>query len=249
MVDLRCCRSQFSAVEAVVFDKDGTLANSEAYLWKLGYARSRLLDQRCPGILRDLWHAFGMMETAVQADGLLASRTRQENIAAAVDCLVTYGLCRAEAMQAVTEAFANADQVMPDKSSTTALFLEAIPLLIALNAAGIRVGILSSDSTANVKAFVSQYDLNQYISVCLGTDGLLTKPDPALLNWACTQLGHVPQRTIMVGDSTADMAMAKAAGALGSIGVTWGWQFPCPPRQADAIAKRFDEIEVIDKML
>jgi phosphoglycolate phosphatase len=39
-----------------------------------------------------------------------------------------------------------------------------------------------------------------------------SKPHPAMLHWIIAQLNVLPERTLMVGDTTHDMAMAQAAG-------------------------------------
>jgi phosphoglycolate phosphatase len=48
-----------------------------------------------------------------------------------------------------------------------------------------------------------------------------SKPHPAMLLELGAELGVAPQRMLMIGDTTHDLAMAKAAGAS-AIGVTYG---------------------------
>jgi phosphoglycolate phosphatase len=47
----------------------------------------------------------------------------------------------------------------------------------------------------------------------------------------------------MIGDSAADMSMARTAGAAGCIGVTWGWPTPMI-LEADVLINDFDQIQV-----
>src|SRR3546814_5754924 len=49
-----------------------------------------------------------------------------------------------------------------------------------------------------------------------------SKPHPAMLNAAMAEAGATPQATLMIGDTSFDMAMGCAAGAR-SVGVTWGY--------------------------
>lgn len=235
-----------TAVEAVVFDKDGTLADSEPYLLALGRERSRLLAGGSNDIAASLNDCFGLTTTAVKGGGLLAMGTRHENKVAAVRCLIQAGLTKERAERQVDKAFRVADGLMPEKAASTPVFSGVIPLLQQLHQVGLRVGILSSDSTVNVEAFVQANCLHPYIQACLGTDTALRKPNPRLFHWACQRLGVDSQQTVMVGDSPADMVMAKLAGALGGIGVTWGWQIPCLLQEADAIAHKFHDIKVLD---
>jgi phosphoglycolate phosphatase len=50
-----------------------------------------------------------------------------------------------------------------------------------------------------------------------------SKPHPGMIENACRETGIAPARTVMIGDSSFDMKMAKAAGAY-AIGVGWGFQ-------------------------
>jgi phosphoglycolate phosphatase len=49
-----------------------------------------------------------------------------------------------------------------------------------------------------------------------------SKPHPAMIRAAMAETGVKPQRTVMVGDTTFDVAMALAAG-VGALGVAWGY--------------------------
>lgn len=49
-----------------------------------------------------------------------------------------------------------------------------------------------------------------------------SKPHPAMVHAAMAEAGVGPERTVMVGDTTFDIAMALAAGA-GALGVAWGY--------------------------
>lgn len=49
-----------------------------------------------------------------------------------------------------------------------------------------------------------------------------SKPHPAMLRAAMSEVGVGPERTVMVGDTTFDMEMALAAGT-GALGVGWGY--------------------------
>ena len=52
-----------------------------------------------------------------------------------------------------------------------------------------------------------------------------SKPHPGMLLRAMDETGTQPQETVMIGDTTFDIEMGKAAGAK-AIGVTWGYHEP-----------------------
>ncbi|MFQ1699395.1 HAD-IA family hydrolase [Loktanella agnita] len=49
-----------------------------------------------------------------------------------------------------------------------------------------------------------------------------SKPNPSMILTALNETGVEPQRTVMLGDTTYDMDMARAAGVR-TIGVSWGY--------------------------
>jgi phosphoglycolate phosphatase len=61
---------------------------------------------------------------------------------------------------------------------------------------------------------------DRFVTIHTADDGP-GKPDPAMIFRALANTGCDPQYTVMVGDTTFDMAMARSA-RVGAIAVTWG---------------------------
>jgi phosphoglycolate phosphatase len=224
MVHLRCRGNQFSDIAAVIFDKDGTLADGRAYLIQLGLERSHRLDQRCPGAGDRLRRAFGLKGDFLDPFGLLAVGTRQENAIAAATYLAETGCSWQDALHHVQDIFHNADQALPPKAASTPPFPGITALLEHLSEADLKLAVLSSDSHENVTAFLEQQHLQHFFQGWMGAKpGKPSKPDPILVEDLCQQLGVPPAAAVMIGDTPGDLQMARAAKMAGSIGVTWGW--------------------------
>jgi phosphoglycolate phosphatase len=236
---------QFSAIEAVLFDKDGTLADSQAFLRSLGQKRARLIDAQIPGVQEPLLMAFGLDGERLNPAGLLAVGSRLENEIAAAAYIAETGRDWIEALTLVRSAFGEADRVFQRKADSTPLFDGALDTLKALSAAGIKVGIVSADTTANVSDFVARYELEAWVHVALGIDQGPGKPDPTIFYQACTALKVAPEHVLAIGDSTADIEMAKAAKAAGCVAVTWGWTQRASLLQADAVIASFSDIQLL----
>lgn len=243
MATLRCHELTLPNIEAVIFDKDGTLAHAEDYLRHLGQRRARLIDARIPGIQAPLLLAFGLENHCLAPAGLLAVGTRYENEIAAAAYIAETGRGWVESMAIARSAFQEADNSLPRKAEQTPLFEGARLLLQGLTEAGIKIAILSSDSTDNVKDFVQTYGLEPYVQLSLGVDQRPGKPDPGLLYLTCDRLHVSPTTTLMVGDSQADIDMAHAAG-IPCVGVTWGWSSPLSLQQADECITSFNQFQV-----
>ena len=59
-------------------------------------------------------------------------------------------------------------------------------------------------------------------AVACADDGRPVKPNPAAIHWICRTLGVPESRAAMIGDSPADLAMGRAAGAGLVVGVLTG---------------------------
>jgi phosphoglycolate phosphatase len=72
LVTIRCRDVTFPNIEAIIFDKDGTLEDSQVFLRELGQKRSRLIDAQIPGIGEPLLMAFGINGEKLDPAGLIA---------------------------------------------------------------------------------------------------------------------------------------------------------------------------------
>ncbi len=245
MATIRCQDLTFTNIEAVVFDKDGTLANTESYLKHLARKRSHLVEAQVPGVQEPLLLAFGLEETRLNPAGLMAVGSRHESKVAAAAYIAATGRNWLEALEIVELAFIEADSSLQPKADHTPLFAETRETLTQLVQGDLKLGILSADSSQNIQKFIETYDLNTQIQAYVGVDGSITKPDPSLFLDMCTQLKVLPQRTLMIGDAAVDMKMAKAAGAAGGMMVNWGWQGQTDTRLADAVLNAWSELAIV----
>jgi phosphoglycolate phosphatase len=244
LVTIRCKDVAFANIQAVLFDKDGTLANSESFLRNLAQRRSRLIDAQIPGVQEPLLMAFGMEGDRLNPAGLMAVGSRRDSEIAAAAYVAETGRDWIESLELVHLAFLEADRLMPRKADHTPLFDGGRELLETLTAAGLKLGILSADTTAGVKDFSDRYQLEPYFQLQMGSDEGYSKPDPALLQAACHRLAVEPKATLMIGDSQADIQMARAANVAGCIGVTWGWTSAFTLGQPDVLASQFNDIQI-----
>lgn len=243
MVTLRCGDVIFQDIQAVIFDKDGTLADSMDFLRQLGQRRSRLLDAQVPGVQEPLLMAFGLERDRISANGLLAVGTRYENEIAAATYVAETGRNWLESLEIAKSAFQEAEQSLKPKAAHTQPFPGVREALQALHSAGLKIGILSADTTDNVEEFVQIHQLQPVVDVCIGTDQPPAKPDPALLYRACDKLAVSPEHSLSVGDSLLDCKMARAAAVAGFVALNWDGDTTLSD-QADAQIHRLQELAV-----
>jgi phosphoglycolate phosphatase len=244
MLDLCCQDRTFANIRAIIFDKDGTLENSGDYLRRVAYQRSRLIDAQIPGIGEPLLMAFGVNGDRLDPAGLQAIGSRRENEIAAAAYIAETGRGWVEAVDIARQAFEQADREI--LSHPGSLFTGALEVIQSLSAAGLKLGILSAATTAQVTKFAEYHRLQHHFQSLLGSDREFAKPDPRLFHLACQELGVEPSQTLMVGDGVWDMVMAEKGGAGGCIGIIWG----IPDQRlagADLTIDHLEQLRVIKK--
>ncbi len=93
--------------------------------------------------------------------------------------------------------------------------------LVALAAAGYRLGLVTATERDSAEPLIARLGLDDLLEARVyGDDLLVHKPDPEPLRLALRRLGHdgAPASAIYVGDAVPDMLMARAVGTR-AIGV------------------------------
>jgi len=84
------------------------------------------------------------------------------------------------------------------------------------------LGVATGKSARGLAKLVEGHALEGYFVTRQVADHHPSKPHPAMLRAALAETGVDPRDAVMVGDTSYDMEMARAAGIAG-IGVTWGY--------------------------
>ncbi|MGH8902773.1 MAG: HAD family hydrolase [Egibacteraceae bacterium] len=87
--------------------------------------------------------------------------------------------------------------------------------ILACNQTGRTVSVVSNNSTTAVEAYLTAYELIQYVGLVVGRtdpDPALLKPHPHLIVQAVRALSANPATCILIGDSTSDIEGSRAAG-------------------------------------
>ena len=106
-------------------------------------------------------------------------------------------------------------------------------MLAQLHARGYRLAVLSNKQDAYVKGLVAQLIDDGIIEIAMGQTALPTKPDATVPRLIAHQLCVDIRECAMVGDSHVDVQTAKNAGML-SVGCSWGYGGRASLEQAGA---------------
>ncbi len=186
-----------SSIEAVVFDFDGTLAET-----KIDFARMRrLIIEHLKAW--DLWED-GLEEDKYVLDIIKAGR---DKLAGDADAVVRFQ----------AEADAILQQVELETCTSAHPFPGVVEALQELHESGFKVGIVTRNCRAGVASVTSRYHLYHDL-LSTRDDVVRVKPDPDHFRRAVEQLGTDPLRTVMIGDHITDVQGVNGTGAL-AIGV------------------------------
>ncbi|MDQ2912212.1 MAG: HAD family hydrolase [Chloroflexota bacterium] len=123
----------------------------------------------------------------------------------------------------------------------TRLYRGARTTLRDFHAIGLLQATVTGKRAADCERILRGLGIKKDIDVYLGGDSApRPKPAPDLAQYAMTRLGVSPDETVVIGDSPADLAMGRAAGAH-TIQVLWGFSRSRLP-DAERIVRTWREL-------
>jgi phosphoglycolate phosphatase len=212
-------------VKLVVFDVDGTLVDSQHLI---------VAAQRAAFAAHGLVPPSRARSLSVVGLSLAEAFTALVGAHGPVEGLV----------EAYKEAFA---RLRADPTSEEPFFPGASELVADLQGQhDVVLGIATGKSRRGVAHLVERHGWHRTFTTIQTADDAPSKPDPAMLRQAMAEVGAAPRDTLMIGDSTFDMLMARAAGVR-SIGVSWGYHPVAALEEAgaEAIAISYEELRAL----
>jgi phosphoglycolate phosphatase len=187
--------------DLVVFDWDGTLFDSTALIARCIQSACADLDIAVPSE-RDARYVIGMgLIEALQhaAPGLPRER---------------YG-----------ELGARYRHHYVTRQDELTLFDGVLPMLAALKERQHLLGVATGKSRSGLDHVLESVQLRGMFDATRTADETASKPHPRMLHELMAELGALPERTLMIGDTTHDLLLARNAGAS-SVGVSYGAHEP-----------------------
>jgi len=249
-------------IDAVLFDKDGTLSISEPMLETLAEARVfqclALTRQHDPDLAEAtaseletlLRRAYGLPDSGsgdhgIHPAGTTAVGSRNHNLISTATVLSQVGLGWPEALELSEAVFAATDGLHGDAGPQPPQPTDGLPDLVEqLVTAGVRCAVISNDGVAGIEAFLQSHDLAHRFSGLWSADHRPCKPDPQAVHGLCHQLGVSVARCALIGDANSDLRMARAAGVPVVLGYTAAWRMPPPLDPNFARLEHWQELTV-----
>jgi phosphoglycolate phosphatase len=219
-------------MKLVVFDCDGTIVDSQA------------------GIVLSMEHAFTSLR--------MVPPTREATLS--VVGLSLLEACSALAPEAeygtrveLAERYKSAfRELNHDPAESEILFPQAKEIIAHLASRdSYLLGIATGKSRRGIDRLFEREGWHAHFATVQTADDHPSKPHPSMLLKAMLETGADASATVMIGDTTYDIEMARAAG-VPSIGVAWGYHSIAELKEAGAqlIVDRFADLPAaVDKAL
>jgi len=184
--------------QLLVFDWDGTLYDSGAYIVFCAQKAAKELGFHIPKA-SDITHSMGLsFEIAVTK--YMPDIT-------------------ADQVKAFTNKFR--ENFLLDGIDTPILFEGAIEVLKTLHQEGYWLSVATGKSRESLEKDFSRVDIKDLFLTTRCASETISKPNPQMLLEIIEELGVVPEKVLMIGDSSYDLEMAANA-KVDALGVTYG---------------------------
>jgi len=212
----------------VVLDKDGTLLAFDV-LWHAWFRRLlEAIEARAPlseaaraglaetlgcDLTTDVWDPMGPLTLASVGEVELLAASQLYRYA---------GRTWPAALEAVAEAKREASEVLSEEDLLRPIG-EVAAFLRRLRAESLLLALATTDDREATERHLERMGVRELLAtIVCGDDGVPLKPAPGMALEICRRLGVAPAEAIMVGDTVADLLMARQAGYLAAVGVTSG---------------------------
>lgn len=111
------------------------------------------------------------------------------------------------------------------KQHEVVLFDGTVPMLQALKERQHWIAVATGKSRRGLDEALASVQLRSMFDATRTADETATKPDPRMLKELMAEFGVAPERTLMIGDTTHDLQLARNAGAA-SVAVSYGAHAP-----------------------
>ena len=208
-----------------IFDCDGTLVDSGATIFTALEATFREHGHEVPPA-RVARRVIGLNLVEAMA-GLLPGSTLEEQVA-------------------LTESYKRHFMALRSAGRVEEpLFDGVLELLDALETDGWLLAVATGKSDRGLRHCLELHGIHARFVSLQTADRHPSKPHPSMVRQAIAEAGATPRTSFVVGDTSFDMAMAAAAGAL-PIGAAWGYHEPEELLDAGAVAVAEQPLDVIE---
>ncbi|WP_269624277.1 HAD family hydrolase [Prochlorococcus marinus] len=258
MAELLIKNSSVGFIKAIIFDKDGTLSNSEEYLLELAkfrvdYAVAKFKKLNINNfkifLLRKLLNSvYGIKNHTLSANACLAIASKEQNIISTATIFTLFGLDWSKSLSISQTIFEEVDIYISNHQDNIqkkrTLISGALELLLALKNNGVSIALMTNDTQAGIEEFINSNKLEGLFDYLWSAENKPSKPNPKAVIELCKRMKINPSECALISDADTDLKMAKKADIAIIIGFTGGWKNPPSLTEKQFIIKKLNELNI-----
>ena len=258
MAELILRNSSIGFVKLIIFDKDGTLSNSESYLSELAKNRIRFSEKKLTQlkinkikiwlIKRSLKYLYGLETNYLSANAIMAIASKDQNIISTATIFSLFGIDWSKSLCLSHQIFDEVEIFLSHQKEYSQppkpLITGARDLLISLKDKEVSLALMTNDTKEGVKEFISTNKLEGIFDYLWSSENKPSKPNPMAVIELCKRMNLHPSECALISDADTDLGMAKEADIPIVIGFTGGWKIPPSLTERQFIIKKLNELKI-----
>ena len=258
MAELLIRNTSVGFIKAIIFDKDGTLLNSEEYLLELAkirtdFAISKLKKLKINNfkifLLKKLLNTvYGLKNQILSANASLAIASREHNVISTATIFTIFGFDWFKSLSLSEEIFDEVDIFLVNNKTNTqkqrTLIEGAFDLLFSLKNKGVRIALMTNDTKVGIEEFIFENKLEGIFDYLWSSENKPSKPNPKAVIELCKKMNFNPSECALISDADTDLRMAKKAGVPVVIGFNGGWKIPPTLNEKTFLIEKLNELKI-----
>ena len=258
MAELLIRNSSVGHIQAIIFDKDGTLSNSEDYLLELAKTRIEFSEAKFKKLkinnfnillLRKLLsYTYGLKNDYLSANATLAIASKEQNIISTATIFNLFGFDWFKSLSMAQKIFDDVDIFLANqkeyKQRSRTLISGALDLLVSLRNEGVCTALMTNDTQAGIEEFIYSHKLEETFDYFWSAEKKPSKPNPEAVIELCKKMNLKPSECALISDADTDLKMAKDADISIVIGFTGGWRNPPKLTEKQFIIEKLNELNI-----
>ena len=258
MAELLIRNSSIGFIKAIIFDKDGTLSNSEEHLLELAKTRIKFSENTFRNSKKNIikiWllkklliSVYGLKKNSLSANATLAIASREHNIVSTATIFTLLGLNWFKSLSKSQKIFDEVDIFLANQKDNihkqNTLISGALDLLVSLKEKGVCIALMTNDTQAGIEEFIYRNKLEGIFDHMWSSEDKPSKPKPEAVIELCKKMNLNPSECALVSDADTDLRMAKEADIQILIGFTGGWANPPTLTEKQYLIKNLNELKI-----
>ncbi len=258
MAELLIRNNSVGFIKAIIFDKDGTLSNSEECLLELARTRIDFFEDKFKKLKLNnikIWllkkfliSVYGLKKNCLSANGSLAIASREQNIISTATIFTLFGFDWFQSLSIGREIFNEVDIYLSNqkvnKQKQRTLISGALNLLVSLKKKGVSIALMTNDTQRGIEEFIYRHKLEGIFDYIWSAENQPSKPNPKAVIELCKKMNFSPSDCALISDADTDLRMAKEADIPIIVGFTGGWKIPPTLTEQRFLIEKLNELKI-----